>query len=499
METLLQDLKYALRRLGKAPMFTVTAVVVLSLGIGANISVFTVLNGILIHPLPYARPERVFVMKGSGSREFCCLSYANVLQLRMATVPQMQVEMTIRRSEAILSGPGGRLHVQHATVTAGLFSMLGVKPIFGRTFRDEENNPGQDRVAIIDEQVWRNLYRSEQNVIGQTFSIQDKIYVIVGVMPKGFSFPFGSGGRIWTPEPLGAAARIALSGADAVTGLVYGRLPDGITKAQLTASLDRTQAAITEGTLTGTLPTNIVLTNYQQSLNQDAREPLTLLYVMVLLIWALSCLNVTSLTLARTLGRSREMAVRAALGASRTRLLRLTLLESLLLGGLGGVMGLGLGEVTIKLMWSQIIRTLPLTSEIHIEWRVIACLGAITILTTLVIGGLPGLRVMHRGLRADLQDHSVTASPGKNRLREALTVAQLALTLVLLIGAGLFLRTIHALRQAPLGFTQQNILIGGITPNSSPLHGEAVASSQVDVIRTVYLPASGTDSDITWG
>jgi predicted permease len=488
METLLQDLRYVLRRLGKAPMFTATAVVVLSLGIGANISVFTVLNGILIRPLPYTHPDRVFVMRGGGSRKFCCLSYANVVQLRMATDPKMQVGMTIRRSEASLSGPGGRSQVQHATVTAGLFSMLGVKPMLGRTFRDEENNPGQDRVAIIDEQVWRNLYRSDQNIIGRTLSIQDRIYVIVGVMPKSFSFPFGTGGRVWTPEPLGAATRIALSGEDAVTGLVFGRLPDGITKAQLTVSLDRAQVAITKGIPAGTLPSNIVLTNYQQSLNQDAREPLALLYVMVLLIWALSCLNVTSLTLARALGRSREMAVRAALGASRTRLLRLTLLESLLLGGLGSAMGLVLGQVSIKLMWSQITRTLPLTSEINVEWRVIVCLGAITGLTTLVIGGIPGLRITHRSFRADLQGHNLTASPGKNRLREVLTVAQLALTLVLLVGAGLFLRTVHALRQVPLGFTQQNILTGGITLNSSPLHGEAAVSSPVDVVRTAYLP-----------
>ena len=238
------------------------------------------------------------------------------------------------------------------------------------------------------------------------------------------------------------------------------------------------------------VPSRIAVTGYQRSLSGNARKPLMLLYAVVFGIWAIACLNVASLMLARAVSRTREHAVRAALGASRVRLLQQSIVESLLLSGIGGALGLIVGQSAIKLLWRQIDRSLPLSSAIHLDWRVVACLAALTLLTGLAAGIFPSLRAMQRDVRGNLQGVNATASASQNRTREALVVAQIALTLVFLVGAGLFLRTIHALRQVPLGFTQQNVLTGGIILNagSNRLDTEGKANQKENIVRTDYLP-----------
>ena len=232
-----------------------------------------------------------------------------------------------------------------------------------------------------------------------------------------------------------------------------------------------------------------MVTEYQQSLNQQVRKPLMLLYAVVFGIWALACLNVTSLMLARAISRTREQAVRAALGASRARLLQQTIVESLLLSGIGSVFGLLLGQSAIKLLWHQISRNLPLSNTVHLDWRVVVWLTALTLFTAIIVSVFPALRAMRRDVQGSLHGETTTASASQNRTREALVVAQLALTLVFLVGAGLFLRTIQALRQVPLGFTQQNVLTGGIIINAGSMHqDEDAVNKQTDIVRTSYLP-----------
>ena len=212
MEALLQDVRYALRQMRKTKVFSLAVVAALALGLGANIAVFTVLSGILLRPLPYVQPERIVALTGNGTREFCCLSYANLLRLQDALDGKLQVGMTVRHSEASIAGPGGRFQVQHETITSRLLPLLGVNPILGRTFVQDENEPGQNHVAVLGEDVWRKLYLADPQIAGKTVSVQGETYEIVGVMPNGFSFPFGTQMSIWTPEPLAAASRIALSG-----------------------------------------------------------------------------------------------------------------------------------------------------------------------------------------------------------------------------------------------------------------------------------------------
>jgi predicted permease len=488
MRSILQDLRYALRQLRHSPGFTFTAVAVLALGLGANIAVFTVLNGILLRPLPYAQPGRIVRIEGVGSRPYFGLSYANMLQLRDAVGARLQIGATLGDSMASIVGPGGRFQVDRQNVTAGLPAMLGVQPTLGRVFRDDENDPGRSYVVLIGDDVWHKLYKADPHAVGQSLAIQGHAYTILGVMPKGFQFPIHNGMQIWTPVDLDAANRSAMSGDQMRFGDFYARLPGGMTEAQLADQLSRTQAIIAGEVTDNDLPVQIKVTGYQLSLNQHARKPLMLLYAVAFGIWALACLNVTSLMLARALVRTREQAVRAALGASRGRLLQQSIVESLLLSGIGAGFGLLLGQSAIKLLWRQIDRSLPLTSEIHLDVRVVLCVVALTLLTSVVTGVYPALRAMRRNVQRSLQGVNTTASASQNRTREALVVAQIALTLVFLVGAGLFLRTIHALRLVPLGFTQQNVLTGGVILHPYSSESEVKAFEQTNIVSTSYLP-----------
>jgi predicted permease len=488
---LLQDIRYALRQLRKSPGFTFTAVTVLALGLGANIAVFTVLNGILLRPLPYAQPDRVVEIKGAGTEQYYMMSYANMLQLRDAVGAKMQIGAVMNRSMASIVAPGGRFQAQKIEVTAGLPAMLGTQPILGRVFRDEENDPGRNRVVLIGEEVWRKFYAADPQIVGKTLTIKSQQYTILGVMPKGFSFPFHEDMEIWSPAAIDPASRSSMSDEKAAWGELYARLPEGISAGQLSDQLSRTQAVIAkEASKDGpTIAPRIAVTGYQQSLNEQVRKPLTLLYAVVLGIWMLACLNVTSLMLARAVSRARELAVRAALGASRARLLQQTIVESLLLSSIGSLFGLLLGQTAIKLLWHPISRNLPLTSAIHLDWRVVACLVALTLITAILVGVFPALRAMRRDVQTSLHGMTATASARQNRTRESLVVAQFALTLIFLVGAGLFLRTIHALRSVPLGFTQQNVLTGGIILNGGgqleQMEGKPL---DANIVQSAYLP-----------
>jgi predicted permease len=492
MRNLMQDVRYALRQLRRSPSFAAAAVAVLALGLGANIAVFTLIEGILLRPLPYARPERVVTIAGPVTNGFAMnLSYANVRQLGDAVGTTVQMGGVMEEPTVSLVGPGGRLQVDLAQVTAGTIQLLGERPALGREFRSDENEPGREHVVLLSDRVWQKLYNGDKQIVGKTLAIRNQPYTIVGVMPKGFSFPFGDGLQIWSPAPIGAEARTAMNGSHVAFGEFYARLPEGMTAEQLNANLNRVQARIAGETTEYELTKTLTVMGYQRALNEEARKPLGLLYAVVAGIWALACLNVASLMLARAVGRSRERAVRAALGASRWRLLQQSLVESLLLSGMGAALGMAASQVAIKLLWRQIERSLPMTDAIHVDWRVVAGLLLLTLLTAAIVGLVPALRASRRDLQTNLQGVSSTASASHNRTREALVVAQLALTLVFLVGAGLFLRTIQALRQVPLGFREQNVLTGGVNFHQEfrqMLEAEGPDAKPQNMVLTTYLP-----------
>jgi predicted permease len=492
MQSIMQDLRYALRQLRKSPGFAVTVIAVLALGIGANIAVFTILNGVLLRPLLFAQPDRVVAIELAGPMPFYTFTYANMLQLRDAAGPDLKIGALLyggNGGNASVVGPGGRVQVSRAAVTAGLFAMLDVRPILGRTFRSDENQPGHNQVAVIGEDVWHKLFLSDLGVVGKTVVIRQKPYTIIGVLPRGFQFSYYDEMAVWSPEEIVPANQSAMTGKQSKFGFLYARLPQGMSAAQLAANLSRTQAVVAREVPDQDLPKAVKVTTSRQQLTEDARKPLLLLYAVVFGVWALACLNVSSLMLTRALARSREKAVRAALGATSRRLLQQSIVESLLLSGLGALAGLLLGQSAIKLLWRQLEHHLPLTKSIHFDWRVLAFLALLSLLTAVIAGVFPAMRAMRQDVQSDLHGVTTTASTSANRTREALVVGQLALTLAFLVGAGLFLRTIHAFRQVPLGFSEQNVLTGGVMLNaSSPSDDVVGADSTPSVVTTSYQP-----------
>jgi predicted permease len=489
MKGLWQDFRYAMRQLRRSPGFAVTAIAVLALGIGANIAVFTLLDGILLRPLPYQQSDRIVAITGpSANGFFTLMQYADLKQLADAAGSSVATGMMLDESTASVATTGGRFQIEMSDVTANLLGMLGVQPMLGRTFRPEENDLGRDHELLLGEDVWRKLYNSDRGVVGKTLAIKGETYTIVGVMPRGFSFPFGDEMQVWSPAAIDSCARTSMHCDRPTWGWMYARLPEGMTAAQLNANLNRVQSLIAKQVSDQEFPKVVEVKQYQASLNEEARKPLGLLYAVVAGIWALACLNVTSLMLARAVARSREQAVRAALGASRRRLLQQSVVESLLLSAIGSALGLLLGQLTLKLLWRRIEHSLPMTTAVHLEWRVIAGLVVLTLITALLVGLVPALRATRRDVQGNLRGANSTASASHNRTRELLVIGQLALTLVFLVGAGLFLRTVYALRQVPLGFTQRNVLTGGIILNPS-LHSSAKdLASQPNIVQTHYLP-----------
>jgi predicted permease len=458
-------------------------------------AVFTVLNGVLLRPLPYADASRLVDVQLDSSQfdpgSYYSMDYANMLQLRDATGGRMQIGASFNEIPASVVGPGGRMQVKRSCVEASLLHLLGVQPILGRAFLDDESQPGRNRVVVLSEAAWRKLYYGDRNIVGKTLTIKEAAFTIVGVMPKGFSFPFGNDEpQIWTPEPIPPATRTAMSGKDDLGGEMYARIPSGMTAAQLEADLNRVQPTIAKQNPDGNIPAKLKIVEYQKSMNERARKPLLLLYGVAFGIWLLACLNVASLMLTRAVSRTREQAVRAALGASRMRLLQQALVESLLLSSTGAVVGLLLAQAAIHFLWHSIERIVPMSNAIHLDWRVAAAMTALTLVTAALCALFPAFAAMRHDVRGSLQGVTTTASARQNHTREALVVAQLALTVVFLAGAGLFLRTIYSLRQVPLGFTQQNVLTGGIILNGGTheLGDEAGKSGDANVVRTSYLP-----------
>ena len=488
MGSVIQDLRYTLRQLRRTPGFAATVVAVLALGIGANIAVFTLLSGILLRPLPYAQPDRVAQVDFAASIEYYTPTYANILRLGEAMGSQVQFGAEFDSPSVSVAGPSGRFQLRKVEVDSGMLKLLGVSPMLGRAFSDEDTQPGRARVVLLGEDAWRGLYNADPQIVGKTITIKEEAYTVVGVMPKGFAFPFGEGSQMWTPAQLTADDRTSLSGEkSSKRGTMFVRVPERMTFAQLTAGLNRAQVLIAKQSGEKEFPARVKLTGYHDALNHEARKPLVLLNAVVLGIWALACLNVTSLMLARAIVRSREQAVRSALGASRRRLLQQSITESILLSAVGAIAGMLLGQGAIKLLWRQIGRHLPLTSTVHVDWRVMACLALFTLVTAAIVGVFPALRASARDVQSSLRGATSTASGSQHRTRELLVIGQLALTLIFLVGAGLFLRTIHALRQVPLGFREQNVLTGGIILNQSTVLRDE-AAGEPNIVRTSYLP-----------
>ena len=473
------DLRYSARTLAKSPAFFAAAVLCLALGIGASTAVFSLVNAILLKPLPYADPNAIVVPKKLPP-SWVTLGFDEYPWGRWEFLEAAKSLHTFRSLAAFqgdsfnLTGSGepGRLDGLRASV--GFFPALGVSPILGRAFTAEEDRPGREYEAVLGYSVWRDFFASDPRVLGRSVRLNGFNYAIVGVMPAGFSFPhanemsglfnFPRETQIWVPLALKPGPVIPAEPSELA---VIGRLNPGV-------SVDRAQAelALLSKSLELQYPKaagwfNFRATPLARHVAGDLQRPLMLLLAAVGVVLLIASSNVASLLLARSLGRRREFTLRAALGASQTRLIRQLLTESLLLAAAGGAAGILLAQAGIDFMRAFGPASIPRLDETSIDPLVLFFAIGITFLTGILFGLAPAIAASRENLADSLRGRGSQAGHTASRLRKVLLVAQIALAMVLVIAAGLLTRSLIKLSGAPAGFIADHALTLELTLPSS--------------------------------
>ena len=480
MDALVQDLRYALRTLARAPGFAAVAVLTLALGIGANTAIFSALYGVLLRPLPYPDAERLvqfaYTYKGFLDAQSTTYERFRYLQANDGDVFDA-LAATTRTGVTLLTGSGGS-HIQLLRVSHDYFRAMGVQPGLGRTFLDEEDQPGGPNAVLLSHGLWQQRFGRDSGVVGKTVQLDGTPYTVVGVMPDGFGEPY-------PPDAWSTLAQVARTIGSGQNLEVIGRLAPGLTVAGANARLQPMLAGYATTFRTGT-ETRLGFDSYRGLIGQGVRAPLRILFGAIALVLLIACANVASLLLGRAARRRRELALRAALGASRWRLIRQLLAESILLALLGGGFGLllaGWGLATLRTLAAS---ALPRTGDIRLDgWALGFTLG-IAVLTGIGFGLLPAWQAARTNLQETLKEGARTIGGGRGRLRHGLVTVEIALSLVLLVGAGLLLRTFANLLHTDPGFDPGHVVaaelwLTGSRYDSAP----AVTAYYADLRRRV--------------
>ena len=475
-----QDLRYGARMLLKNPGVSAVIVLTLALGIGANAALFSVVNGVLLNPLPFPRPEQIVALNqrlpntGAGS-----ISYPNFLDWQREN--QGFSAMAVSRSSSFaLVGAGEAERVRGRRCTANLFSVLGVKPALGRDFAPGEDERGATPVVIISAELWQRRFGASPDTPGKSLTVDDRDYTIVGVLPANFTLYRGTDVYV----PMGQWNNTGLQNRSAGMGLQgIGRLKPGATLAQAQADMDGVMRRLAEAYPEANRDIGAAVIPLKERLVGDAGPSLWMLLGAVGFVLLIACVNVSNLLLARATGRTCEFAIRAALGAGQWRLLRQSLAESTLLALAGGGLGLLFAALGARAALNALPTGLPRADEIGLDARVLFFTAAITLLTGALAGLAPALKTSQRRLAETLKDSGRGAVGGRHRAQGMLVAVEVALALVLLIGAGLMIRTLNALWQVDPGFRPDNVLTFGLSfpPSMRALSPEARRASLRDL------------------
>ena len=490
LETLVQDLRYGLRMFRKSPGFTAIAVLTLALGIGANTAVFSVVDTVLLRPLPYNDPSRLV-----WATEHFAFGPTTVVS---ADFPAWQRRNSVFEqigafggtSGANLTGAGEPTRVTVTNVSTEFFSMLGVQPILGRLFLQGEGKHGEDHVALLNETLWRSRFGSDSRIIGKTVSLDDTAYTVVGVMPATLRYPQAD---VWTPLALDDQIFSPQSQRWMLLSAI-GRLKPGIELAQAQADLQHlTQLMNKEYPPQAARfrkDSRVELIPLHALLVQNSRSLLFILLGTTGFVLLIACANVANLLLSRGLARGREIAVRVALGAGRLRLMHQLLTEGLLLTMIGALLGSLVGLWATKILKQLIPTSLP--ADVHLDSRIFVFSAVISTVALLIFGLVPALIASRTDVNETLKEGGfhLPAVSGKYRLRGPLAAGEIALSLILLIGAGLLSRSFLRLTEVDLGFDPKGLLIATVerpltTGFNSQLHAAFFRDS---LERTRSLP-----------
>ncbi len=461
MEVVLPDIRYALRQWRKSPGFTLTAVLTLAFGIGATTAIFSVVEGVLLRPLPFEDPAALVtlgdIVEGAQYGAETPGVTAPGVRTYIRDTRAFSNLGGYRTSTYELSGLGNPTQVNAARLTASMFPTLGVSPLLGRFFTQQEDE-GSQMVAVLSYQTWRGRFHGDASVLGQKVFLDRKPYEIIGVMPPDFEFPLNPGqlnrSELWVPMSFTQAELI--QGAGNWGYYLVGRLKPGVTPAQ--AQQDAVGAA---REIMRSFPPALsnrrihpAVQRLDESTIAQARPLVTTLFLAVTVVLFIACANLAGLLLVRVVRRRREISVRLALGATRATILRQSLVESLLISVSGGLLGLALAWVALRVGIGFLPETLPRVNSIGLDWQVVAFAIGLAVLTGVLCGLVPAWAAARTGVNEVLKEGGRSGAVGGTsaRLRSALVVAELAVALVLVVAAGLLMRSFENMRSVGLGF-----------------------------------------------
>lgn len=472
MGALLQDLKHGIRILAKSPGFTIVAVLTLALGIGASTAVFSIVNAVLLKPLPYPHAERI-VFPWRQAPAGINLGYNEIpwglpdFQLMRQDTKTFQDLGAFQSDSFILTGAGEPVRLDGLRASAGFFPVLGVEPVFGRSFTLEEDQPGHQHEVLLSYSLWRNKFGGDPRIVGRAVALNGEEYAVTGVMPAGFSFPrkeempgsfeFPREAALWVPLAL-PAAKLHPDDPDELA--VIGRLNSGVTieraQAEMNVFAKREEAAIPRGK--GWF--NSRVTPLARQAAGDMQRPLLLLLAAIGVVLLIACANVANLLLLRSVGRQKEFTLRAALGAGRARLVRQVLTESVVLAFAGGALGILLGQSGVYFVKNFGPPNLPRLHEITLDAKVFFFALAVTLTTGILFGLVPALGTANENLVETLKEGGQRSggSHAGSKIRNALLVSEVALALVLVIAASLLVRTFAQLLKVDPGFNATRVL-----------------------------------------
>jgi len=461
METLLRDIRYGVRSLLKRPGFTAIALVALALGIGANTAIFSLVNAVLLRPLPFAEPDRlVWVwgnIKGGGNR--ASVSPLDFLDYRQqnSTFEEFAASMQLRLN---YTGGGEPERLEASGVTGNYFQALGAKPAFGRTFQLENEKPGNDQVAVLSYSLWQKRFAGDPAIINKTITLDGRSCAVLGVMPPDFSMPRAV--DVWVPMNFDIHPGMKQRKAHFLRPI--GRLKAGVTMAEAQADTDAIARRLEEQYPESNSGWNLRLVSLREQLVGNTRPTLFILFGAVGFVLLIACANVANLLLVRAAGRQKEIAVRTALGAGRWRIVRQMITESVLLSLAGGALGTLLAFWGVELLVALSADSLPLTAKVGIDATVLGFTLLVSLITGVLFGLAPAFRTMKLNLSESLKEGGRSGSEGghRNRTRNVLVVLESAVAVVLLIGAGLLVRSLWRLQDTSPGFDARNVLTMGI-------------------------------------
>jgi len=463
-QILTSDCGYAFRMMRKNPGFTAVAVLTLALGIGANTAIFSVVHSVLLRPLPYPQGQQLIFIRQQEKKlsiEDWGFSVKEIEDYR-AQNRTLSGLVEYHAMSFTLFGHGDPERVRTGVVSANYFDLFGVQPLLGRTFLPDDEKLGAPPVLLLSYEYWKNNFGSDPGIVGKTFEMNDKVHTVVGVLPPVPQYPNENDVYMATSACPFRSSPMHLEDRDMRMMEVFGRLKPGVTVAQASADA-ATIAARLKAAYPKSYPENVGFTSSAtpllQELTQEARPTLLLLLGAAAFVLLIACANVANLTLARMARRERELAVRSALGAGRSRILRQLLTESFLLAIVGSILGLMLAYGSLELLTDFVGRLTPRAREIHIDSQVLLFTLAAALGTSIVFGTLSAL-FSRANLSSSLKEGSSGAGTGhqQNRLRSALIVCQIAFSFILLIGAGLMLRSLIKMQQVDAGIVPQRVL-----------------------------------------